>query len=541
MSVNELSTIILRFRDLVTDRGQTVAQHISIINNSNTGYVWWGWWRKRDETVPDDVFRDLAKRAKAGGFCAYLIDSGQDLLYKIICTDIKWDPNLIEIESPEAAKTPEYYNQRAYLAWFKLTEIAEVTDPESVLRRYSYLRVDEFFEDKESNYAPFYGKRIYSVKELRQQDRTIWFVRDVKSDDPTHEVSLLNSRAVTPVHFSPEYFESKSTTLLWISDPHFSADGHHAFPFKPTANKLDLGERLETDFKPRFETLAGVIISGDLTWKALPSEFELARDFLKRLNYWFRLQSDQIAICPGNHDLRFSDEPANKNKPITSVDERSSEAYATFYKELFYLAPNEFLSCGKRFLLGNAIPVDVACLNSSSLQQLKDAFQGHGFIGDKQMEHLAKQMNWEPDPNKPRAYRVAVLHHHLLPTTYSSAPEPNYPYSVVLDAEALSRWIVKYRVDLVLHGHMHQPFCARICRPFNVHDPKQGWHEFNVIGMGSSGVNEDLGEINLNTVGFLEFLQDGVAVSVHSVHPVNPSKEIWAIKLPYHRADPSCF
>lgn len=84
MTDSSVSTIILRFRDLVTDRGQTVERHRDIIKTS--GHVWWGWWRKHDETIPDAIFRDLAERATAGGFEAYLMDSGQDLLYKIVCT-----------------------------------------------------------------------------------------------------------------------------------------------------------------------------------------------------------------------------------------------------------------------------------------------------------------------------------------------------------------------------------------------------------------------------------------------------------------------
>ena len=92
-----------------------------------------------------------------------------------------------------------------------------------------------------------------------------------------------------------------------------------------------------------------------------------------------------------NHDLKFSDDPADKTKPITVFDNESSAAYAAFYQDKFYLAPNEYLSCGKRFLLANVIPVDIVCLNSSYLQQLKHAFQGHGFIGDEQMNEEKRE------------------------------------------------------------------------------------------------------------------------------------------------------
>jgi hypothetical protein len=530
MTNSPLATIILRFRDLVTGQGQTVEHHREIIATS--GHVWWGWWRKRDETIPDDAFRILATKANGdGGLEAYLMDSGQERLYRVVCTDIFWDAKKAEIASPGKTETPEYYNEQKYLAWFKLTEIADVADPVSVLHQFSYLRVDEFFEDSNSAYEPFYGKRVFSVKELRQQDRTIWFVRPFQQNDPIQEVSLLDSRKLAPLHFATEYFESRSAALLWVSDTHFS-ERHHAFPSKPGANDYPLADQIKTNFKDK--SVAGLIMSGDITWQALPAEYDTAKEFIRSLTYWSFLKSDQIAVCPGNHDLSFSEDPADKDKPIAVVGDDFKKAYSTFYQDTFNIGPNEFLSCGKRFLMGKAVPVDIVCLNSSSLQQLKNAFQGHGFIGDRQMNDAAEQMKWEVNSEKPRAYRIVVLHHHVLPTTYSATPEPNYPYSVVLDAEALSRWITKHRVDLVLHGHMHQPFCARISRPIDVNKPQESWHEFNVIGMGSSGVKGELGEINQNTVGFLEFAHDELSVSVHSVHSVNPSKEIWTVKLKYH-------
>jgi predicted MPP superfamily phosphohydrolase len=538
MSLSKLSTIILRFRDLVTDRGQTIAWHQQIIDRPDGGFVWWGWWHKPGETIPDDAFRQLGRKAKSDGLKVYLMDSGQERLYEVTCTEIKWDKDLAEIGTDTGSLPsdyiPEYYNKRKYLAWFKLTSIAEVKDPDTVLHGFSYLQVDEFFEDKKSNYTSFYGKQVYSVKELRQQDRTIWFLRNFESGDPTHEVSLLSARAITPVHFPTNYFESPSTTLLWVSDTHFSEDKkHHNFPLKSTATESNLAESITKSFKKPFPQVAGIIISGDITWTNSPEEFQLATEFIRQLTFWSPLQPDQIAMCPGNHDLKWSDDPADKTRPIDSIGSDARKAYAAFYEERFFIAPNEFLSCGRRFLMGNAIPVDIVCLNSSYLQQLENAFQGHGFIGDNQMEFVASEMNWDADPDKPRAYRIVVLHHHLLPTTYRATAIADYGYSVVLDAEALSRWIAKYRVDLVLHGHMHQPFCARIKRPVEVLKPDQEWHQFDVIGMGSSGVKGELGEVNKNTVGFLDFKKDALRVSVHSIHPVNPSERIWEVEVPY--------
>lgn len=530
--MDQLNTIILRFRDLVTDRGQTIARHQAI--STEHGEVWWGWWNKGGETVPDEAFRALAIKASSGGLTLYLVDSGQELLYKATCTDIRWDTLHNKIKSPDEVKTPEYYNTQRYLAWFRLRDIDLEDDANSILNRLSYLRVDLFFEDGKSRYAPFYGKQVHSSRELRQQDRTIWFVREFQQGDPTHEVSLLDPRAVTPQHFSLTYFESESRNLLWVSDLHFSNEGHHAFPLEPDnqGHRFELGHQIETNLTANgVDSVAGVIISGDVTWKALPEEFTFARNFIRRLNSWVPLRSDQLALCPGNHDVKFSDDPSNKNAPITVAGGEARAAYGKFYQDLFYLAPNDYMSCGRRFLLGKAIPVEIVCLNSSWLEQRRDAYQGHGFIGQKQMEDAASTMKWKASPDAPRAYRIVVLHHHILPTTFSMQPEANYPYSVVLDAEALVRWVVRHRVDLVLHGHMHQPFCARVSRPLDIEDPQGGWHEFYVLGMGSSGVKGDLGEVGKNVIGLLSFESGRLKVSLWSVHPVNPSTLLWTFDL----------
>ena len=78
---------------------------------------------------------------------------------------------------------------------------------------------------------------------------------------------------------------------------------------------------------------------------------------------------------------------------------------------------------GRRFLLGGAVPVEIVCLNSSLLGQEPGVFQGHGFIGEDQLRHAAREVGWEAnrdsgDADLPRAVRIAVVHHHLLPVIY---------------------------------------------------------------------------------------------------------------------------
>jgi predicted MPP superfamily phosphohydrolase len=62
---------------------------------------------------------------------------------------------------------------------------------------------------------------------------------------------------------------------------------------------LDLRENL------KLEQLDYLIISGDLANKATPDEYEAAFEMLNELKIELKLQSEQIIIAPGNHDLNW--------------------------------------------------------------------------------------------------------------------------------------------------------------------------------------------------------------------------------------------
>jgi hypothetical protein len=523
--------VILRFRDLVTPPGGTIRQHKQILDDQ--GFIWWGWWNKSGESVPERVFTELKDRAQKEGLKVYLFDSGHVRVYTATCKDIQWATARARMSSPDIKRTPEYYNEQQYLAWFKLKDIDEKPLDEKELRSFSYMRVDEFFEAGTSRYTSFYDKRIFSLEELREQDRTIWFVRAATDNDPSHKVSLLDARSLQPAHFPMEYQHASGPSLLWLSDTHFSVDGRHAFPDQSNVQKQNLALALEQLLKSQQVSLGGVLLTGDITWRAAPEEFGKALDSLRTLARANDLSPYQIAVCPGNHDLAFSVNPAEKGAPVREMGPASRKAFDDFYRALYYLSPNEYLSSGRRFLLKGSVPVEVVCLNTSLLQQQSDAFQGHGFVGEQQLKNAAQAMGWVPGETT-RAMRILMMHHHLMSTTYREEAWVGGRYSAVLDAEAVVRWVTEHQVRLVLHGHQHQPFCTRIARPLKVEQPSSSWHEFYVVGMGSSGVElSHLGETKNNTVGLLTFDTKEVAVRIQTVDPTHPSKELWSFKIPY--------
>jgi 3',5'-cyclic AMP phosphodiesterase CpdA len=520
-------TLVLRFRDLVTPKGQTIVEHQQIIKAH--GRAFWGWWNKLGEQPPQAVFEALSVKAIGQGLDLFLFDSGQNMVHVGRCLAIHWSKDGAPIASPNTAATPAYYKDQSYLAWFELASISAPTDL-SPLRNYSYVRVDDFFAEGQSRFVQFYGKRIASAQELAQQNRTIWFVRPARSGDADAE--LLLTKVSPPDPFLRRIIDASSSNLLWVSDTHFSLDGHHSFPTDSTVNPT-LGISIENALKDaEVRGLAGVMHTGDLTWKADPGEFQQATKFLA----WLRTMAsfdntDTFSLCPGNHDIAFSSDPANKEAPVTIASDKATAAFRVFYKDYFGAEPNEFLSSGRRYLLARSMPVDVVSLNSSLLQQQPKWFQGHGFVGEAQLRDAAERMDWGVH-DEPRPYRIVMLHHHVMPATYRDNPIGGHIYSVALDAEAIVQWVVKHRVDLVLHGHMHEPFCARVSRLRDLVSGKE-WHTFYVAGMGSSGVQRlHLGSTGVNTFAVLQFATSGPHLSLYSVSPDDKSKRLWSVNLP---------
>jgi hypothetical protein len=169
--------IILRFRDLVTDVGGTIAEHRSILRSF--GEVWWGWMMRPQEHVPRMEFCELKTEMERSGFAnIFLFDTGSpehDALYRCKLSGIAVAPKGTRIGSPEPEKTPEYYNRGRYPGWFRLNSIENATFGKLKLRFHSFptnLRdraiLKEMIDDP-----------VESLEALRHQDVTLWVVREV--------------------------------------------------------------------------------------------------------------------------------------------------------------------------------------------------------------------------------------------------------------------------------------------------------------------------------------------------------------------------
>jgi hypothetical protein len=537
-----IETMILRFRDLSTNVGETIRFHQARINER--GYAWWGWWHKAGETIPSGTFQALMSIIdKEGCLAVFLFDTGTGTLYPAKIDEIRWDSRFQEIESPSWDATPDYYEGRKLKAWFKLTDIGNGIKDDAVLREWSYVEVDELFVTKKSIFQDFNGKQVSSCEELRHQEKTIWFIRHFKPGDAIREILLYDTSRVQPSDFPENIIESHSARLLWLSDLHFSTD-HHAFPSTEgvqSGNKLAEAIRKDLDAQG-FQEIGGIVLTGDLTWRASKEEFTLVRSFLDDIMSWSTLTPNQIVLCPGNHDIAFSDKPWEKGALVTEATGESKKNFEQFYSELFSVAPNLYLASGRRFLLARSFVLEIASFNSSYLRQTKDVFQGQGFVGDGQRDLVAKEMSWrESDGSAPRPFRVVLLHHHLVPVIPDELAVYDQQSSLVYDAGALCNWVVKHRVNLVLHGHMHHTKVVREARSLGLVEGNTQWHEFTVASLGSTGVDLSHNQLDRrNVYGLLEFSNKSVRLRIREIHPKDPDRSvdptIVNVEIPYEKS-----
>jgi hypothetical protein len=158
--------LVLRFRDIEVELGETIRQHRLLINMH--GYAWWGWLFRDFEANPE---RELAqyKKLLGPGKDLALYDTGQGRVFRAFCEDVVASPR--PRRSPSLDHTPLYYRTRNAPAWFKLKEIEEVAQGYVLGRRCVSLpsATDECFIDLQ-------GQVVSTLRDLRRQEVTMWLL-----------------------------------------------------------------------------------------------------------------------------------------------------------------------------------------------------------------------------------------------------------------------------------------------------------------------------------------------------------------------------
>jgi 3',5'-cyclic AMP phosphodiesterase CpdA len=224
-------------------------------------------------------------------------------------------------------------------------------------------------------------------------------------------------------------------------------------------------------------------ITGDISDRADPKEFELANSVIGEIAKSLGVQSNEIFYVPGNHDVHWpvmNLDPAEFWKgyryapllqPGLLFHSQIDMAAVGSYHEIPHFAA--WISDPNKIMIG----VNSAAFDSPQPEHGKH----HGLIHQKTIDDLKIFLQNLPTTS-PEQLRICLLHHH--PIAYSD-PRPNEPdFSAAANAEHLFQLLSEHRFDLIIHGHKHVPHITYRAQITN-------GHPIMVLGAGSFSARLD--------------------------------------------------
>ena len=368
------NTAVLRFRDFET---KTVEVHRQIINQ--TGAVWWAWWKKESEDGKLEVLEELARACPLD---VGLVNRLTDTRFVARCTRVAYSVDGTPLSTPEPARTPVYYRQDSFPAWFLFSSVESV-------------RSDDW--DRRFGGVPVGEPTLFLI--------------------PTNSAD--QARALLTEKPTRKPISIRSPVILHLSDLHFGSD--YGFPLRrrevPTLQQtLDetIGQGLVRMGSPPIGLL---IISGDITTRGEGNGFLEAQSFLSSLLPRLHLSSDQVVIVPGNHDILLDDRQLTRNY--------SSEQPFRNFLNLVYGSNELELN---RLHWFSSPEKDIIILALNSIRPRAETTMEYGYIGRDLYGPLvdeAGRLNSEIQSKQGiPPISMAVLHHHVLPTPLVENPDP---------------------------------------------------------------------------------------------------------------------
>jgi predicted MPP superfamily phosphohydrolase len=195
------------------------------------------------------------------------------------------------------------------------------------------------------------------------------------------------------------------SVLLQISDTHFGTEQPQVVEALVTLARLQ---------KPDL-----VVLSGDITQRAKPAQFQAAQAFMHRLDAPF------VAI-PGNHDLPLFDVWTRLRRPYT----RHIAAFGRELEPVF-----------------SSADLMVICVNTTRPWRHK-----HGEVSTQQIDRVELLLAQA----QPEQLRVVVVHQPIAVKRAEDAPNLLRGHAAALQAWAAAG------ADLVMGGHIHLPYVMAV-------------------------------------------------------------------------------
>jgi Calcineurin-like phosphoesterase len=288
--------------------------------------------------------------------------------------------------------------------------------------------------------------------------------------------------------------------ILHISDLHVGKE--HAFKI-PSAvqNSIDdrgfLSDYIYQDLKRMgiADRLDGLVISGDITCNADPGEFARAEDVINQIAKAIGITSEKIALVPGNHDIQWK--PGDFDKRYGPAGTVSRDNFNIFYRNIIGQFP-EFPVIRRFIARDGSEIVDLVCLDSNYVEGPDAA--GIGMIEPDSLRTIVSRLS-AALPNDELQQRAVwfMSHHHYLPVCdVDVVNATKRKVSVMANASHAFNIARDLDVEIIMHGHQHQPFLCYASRWMGAMESKK-FRPILIVGAGSvAAKREYLGPIVQN-------------------------------------------
>jgi 3',5'-cyclic AMP phosphodiesterase CpdA len=435
---------------------------------SASGSVWWGWWKKLSEPHRRREIEELQEKARKGELEVGLYDYSTASFFIANMIDCVVT-NGERILTPDARYTPVYASKKTCPAWFRFSAIEDVTAAV----------FEERFGPPPGGDGTFFPIWRGGSRELK------------KAFDP---------------------IKASRSSILHLSDIHFGID--FGFPKRSGPGETPLLELIEHDLRDDPPGL--IVVSGDITSRAdaniLQNE---GLRFLRALSEALKVPKECFIIVPGNHDLALQN--------FAPTDYSHEAAFNLFTKEFF----GREMKCPelRRFRFPNGRTVELLAMNSVRLRHKNES--QFGYVQWRLYDEALRLSERNPDD-----FRIAVLHHHLIPASREERIDPNYQQaaiSVTVDAGAVVEGLQRNGFKLALHGHQHVPAIARIDRGFPVGGKVKLSEDggMAIVAAGSAGATRLSDEMRDNSYNVIRFLEKGYSVEAKRFNPAKAPETLF--------------
>ena len=243
--------------------------------------------------------------------------------------------------------------------------------------------------------------------------------------------------------------------ILVLSDVHFGGSWVGDFMPPGSGEKLKLTNSVSMR-EHLIKVLSGtkidcIFVAGDLTETGRPQHFELCRKVLFEIAKAIGVNDSDVYMTFGNHDFDWDiARLGEKHDPADKGYDRIAGSIGPMRVGASVKSDGPIPGCG----IHETERMVLYVLNSGFYSTPALKYQ-HGFLGNDQLrwfrENLQEQQKSNGSGGK---WKVLLVHHHPFNYTY---PRPVEDISCLTEGAELVEAAGRFGVDLICHGHRHQP------------------------------------------------------------------------------------